>query len=115
LSPKSRKFLANSPVLAFGALGNRLEEAQKEGAVHEPIGSGPSGAPQVFHSPRTWPLCALSQAHIFSELFGTPGRGSRTEREARMFTLEELTQRYLVSVQAMKIRLKELGLVCKGG
>jgi Zn-dependent peptidase ImmA (M78 family) len=32
-----------------------------------------------------------------------------------MFTLEELTQRYLVSVQAMKIRLKELGLVCKGG
>jgi hypothetical protein len=36
-------------------------------------------------------------------------------REAHRHTLEELTQRCLVSVQAMEIWLKELGLVCKGG
>jgi Zn-dependent peptidase ImmA (M78 family) len=36
-------------------------------------------------------------------------------REAHKFTIEELTRRYMVSVQAMEIRLKELGLVCKGG
>ncbi len=35
-------------------------------------------------------------------------------REAHKFTLEELTRRYQVSVQAMEIRLEELGLVCKG-
>jgi len=33
--------------------------------------------------------------------------------EVHRHTLEELAQRYLVSVQAMEIRLKELGLVCK--
>jgi Zn-dependent peptidase ImmA (M78 family) len=68
----------------------------------------------------------------FSELFnGDLGRDARQEREANIFaaellmpkimlareahrfTLEELTQHYLVSVQAMEIRLKELGLVCK--
>ena len=36
-------------------------------------------------------------------------------REAHKFTIEELTRRYMVSMQAMEIRLKELGLVCKGG
>jgi Zn-dependent peptidase ImmA (M78 family) len=36
-------------------------------------------------------------------------------REAHKFTIEELTCRYQVSVQAMEIRLKELGLACRGG
>lgn len=35
-------------------------------------------------------------------------------REAHKYTLQELTRRYVVSMQAMEIRLKELGLVCKG-
>ena len=35
-------------------------------------------------------------------------------REAHRFTISELTRRYRVSVQAMEIRLRELGLVCKG-
>lgn len=76
---------------------------------------------------------ALSHRPIsFSELFnGDLGRDARQEREANifaaellmpkvalareahMFTLKELTSRYMVSVQAMEIRLKELGLVCK--
>ncbi len=78
---------------------------------------------------------ALSHRPIsFSELFnGDLGRDARLEREANIFaaellmpkvalareahkfTLSELASRYLVSNQAMEIRLKELGLVCKGG
>ena len=69
----------------------------------------------------------------FSELFnGDLSRDARQEREANIFaaellmpkvmlareahkfTLEELARRYQVSVQAMEIRLEELGLVCKG-
>lgn len=77
---------------------------------------------------------ALSHRPIsFSELFnGDLGRDARQEREANIFaaellmpkimlareahkfTIEELTQRYMVSMQAMEIRLRELGLVCKG-
>jgi Zn-dependent peptidase ImmA (M78 family) len=34
-------------------------------------------------------------------------------REAHKYTLSELARHYVVSVQAMEIRLKELGLVCK--
>jgi len=34
--------------------------------------------------------------------------------EAYKFTLPELASRCQVSVQAMEIRLEELGLVCKG-
>lgn len=76
---------------------------------------------------------ALSHRPIsFSELFnGDLGRDDRQEREANIFaaellmpkvalareahkfTLEELTRRYMVSMQAMEIRLKELGLVCR--
>ena len=36
-------------------------------------------------------------------------------REAHRYTLRALALRYKVSMQAMEIRLKELGLVCKGG
>jgi Zn-dependent peptidase ImmA (M78 family) len=35
-------------------------------------------------------------------------------REAHRYTLRALALRYKVSMQAMEIRLKELGLVCKG-
>ena len=35
-------------------------------------------------------------------------------REAHKYSLRGLAPRYMVSVQAMEIRLKELGLVCKG-
>ena len=35
-------------------------------------------------------------------------------REAHKYSLRALARRYLVSMQAMEIRLKELGLVCKG-
>ncbi len=68
----------------------------------------------------------------FSELFnGDLGRDARQEREANIFaaellmpkimlareahkyTLQALARRYVVSMQAMEIRLKELGLVCK--
>lgn len=34
-------------------------------------------------------------------------------REAHKYSLRGLARRYMVSVQAMEIRLKELGLVCK--
>ena len=34
-------------------------------------------------------------------------------REAHRYSLRALARRYLVSMQAMEIRLKELGLVCK--
>ncbi len=34
-------------------------------------------------------------------------------REAHKYSLRALARRYLVSMQAMEIRLKELGLVCK--
>ena len=34
-------------------------------------------------------------------------------REAHKYSLRGLARRYLVSMQAMEIRLKELGLVCK--
>jgi Zn-dependent peptidase ImmA (M78 family) len=38
----------------------------------------------------------------------------RLAREAHRYTLRALALRYKVSLQAMEIRLKELGLVCKG-
>ena len=34
-------------------------------------------------------------------------------REAHKYSLRGLARRYMVSMQAMEIRLKELGLVCK--
>lgn len=52
------------------------------------------------------------EANIFAAEFLMPKVA--LAREAHKFTLSELASRYMVSMQAMEIRLKELGLVCKG-
>jgi len=51
-------------------------------------------------------------ANAFAAEFLMPKK--RLAREAHRYTLRALALRYKVSMQAMEIRLKELGLVCKG-
>ena len=50
-------------------------------------------------------------ANAFAAEFLMPKK--RLAREAHRYTLRALALRYKVSMQAMEIRLKELGLVCK--
>ena len=50
-------------------------------------------------------------ANAFAAEFLMPKK--RLAREAHRYSLRALARRYLVSMQAMEIRLKELGLVCK--
>jgi len=68
--------------------------------------SGSGGEGMIKRDPRQ-----ERAANAFAAEFLMPKK--LLSREAHKYSLRGLARRYMVSMQAMEIRLKELGLVCK--
>ena len=68
--------------------------------------SGSGGEGMIKRDPRQ-----ERAANAFAAEFLMPKKP--LSREAHKYSLRGLARRYMVSMQAMEIRLKELGLVCK--
>ena len=74
---------------------------------HNSLSFSESGGGMIKRDPRQ-----ERAANAFAAEFLMPKK--RLAREAHRYSLRALALRYKVSLQAMEIRLKELGLVCKG-
>ena len=73
---------------------------------HNSLSFSESGGGMIKRDPRQ-----ERAANAFAAEFLMPKK--LLAREAHRYSLRALARRYLVSMQAMEIRLKELGLVCK--
>ena len=73
---------------------------------HNSLSFSESGGGMIKRDPRQ-----ERAANAFAAEFLMPKK--LLSREAHKYSLRGLARRYMVSMQAMEIRLKELGLVCK--